>query len=183
MRFWLAMLMVAGLTVASFAKTAIQIGGGGCFYGDAIGFTLNAGFEQNLSGWMKMFGMSADNAVFDRLMIAGGLNLDATPVEITVVTIAPELVFGYEVKLSDFTGYAIPFSATPYLGIGFPINIFGVQQSMAVSGGVLTRVGLKAGYAITPQLEAGLGFDYKMNITGVFMGYIGLYGFVNIVLQ
>jgi hypothetical protein len=174
------LLIIAGTVLLtanlSYPKSAVDFGGGVCLFGDAMGFSIQAAFKQNLGGWMSMFGSPMNGGIADDLFVSVGLNTDFVPVEFGITTIEPGISGSYRIKL--FEG----LSLYPAIGLGVPINIFTLKGVSTTSAGFMLRAGGRAGYQIMESLEAGIGADYRMNLTGVYIGSVGVFAYASLTI-
>ncbi len=177
MKRTIGIFVLLSIASSGYALGRVDLGIGGAFYSDAIGFTVNAGYSRSLAGWGALFGGSTENASFflQRFIAGAGLTANLVPISFSIYTINFELKSAFQVKLSDFSGSELPLSFYPYVNLGTPLNLFSYQGNSAANGGFMLSAGLKSGYLIGGKIEAGLGCEYQMNLTGMYIGSLGAY--------
>lgn len=179
---FITIVMLLFVATATYAQKRIDVGIGTCFYGDAIGLSINTAFTASLNTWGQMFGSKSEGSSLftQRFMLGAGNHIDVLPFSFSLYTITIDVITSWHFKLSDIAkDSTFALSMYPYITIGVPINILkGPENSMTISG-FITTMGLKLGYAIIPKLEMGLGFEYKINISGMYIGSLGLYGYAS----
>ncbi|OHD53783.1 MAG: hypothetical protein A2Y33_02705 [Spirochaetes bacterium GWF1_51_8] len=182
-----AIILIGGLFLffnPLYSKGALDFGAGVCIYGDAMGFTVRAAYQESLNGWMSLFGSPSSGGFGDDFLLAAGLNTDIVPVEFGITSIEPEITALYRLGIIRNGAAEAPgnISIYPYLGIGVPINIFTLQGSSSSGAGFMLRAGAKAGYRIMESFEAGFGAEYRMNFAGIYIGSVGVYAFASLTL-
>jgi len=141
-----------------------------------MGFSVQASFKQSLGGWMTMFGSTVSGGIADNLFISAGVGCDFVPLSFGITTIEPGITGSYRIVL--FEG----MSLYPAVGLGVPINIFTLRGAATTSAGLMIRAGGRAGYQLMESLELGIGADYRMNLTGVYIGSVGIFAYASLTL-
>jgi hypothetical protein len=170
-RFVFTVVFIAGFSTLSFSNLRIDFSPGAGFYGDAVGGTAFISVTPSVSWWADIFGRRIQGVIVDNLYIGLGSHIDILPYDFSLYTISADFVFSYNIKIAS-----LPVSIMPYITLGVPFNIFIASSGDGiVAPGFLTAIGGKAGYAITEKFEAGIGGEYRINVSQMFIGSIGAY--------
>jgi hypothetical protein len=165
---------------AAYPSGRLEFGAGGAFYADAVGLNLNLGYSRSLSDWAKAFASGAGTVTLfsERFYLGLGATVNIVPRDFSVYTFDFEIRTGYQVRLSDLTEISFPLALYPYLNIGTPLNLFSNGGGSTANGGVMFVPGLKIGFLLAEgKFDAGFGVEYQANLTGYFIGSIGLYAY------
>lgn len=178
-------LLFVFMSAAAYPSSRIDFGAGGAFYADAAGLTVNAGYVRSLSDWAKTFSSGAGTVSLfsERFYLGLGVTANIVPQDFSVYTFDFEIRTGYQLKISDLSESAFPLAFYPYLNVGTPLNLFSTGGASTANGGLMLAPGLKAGFILAEgKFETGLGVEYQANLTGYFIGSIGLYAYGALIL-
>lgn len=153
--------------------SALDVGIGGCFYGDAVGLTYNAAYSKTLSGWFGGSGTLSEN-----LSLGGGISGDLVSQDLRLILINFEAVASYRFELSVGT-IGLPVGFSPYFALGVPLTIVSISGNSATTAAVMGRLGGKFLYDFD-SFSTGIGFEYKLSfIPGQAIGSMGLFAVFN----
>lgn len=166
-----------------FDKTArIDLGLGAAFYNDAIGINAGFCFQMSLGNWIGIFNKDHIPSLFaQRFLLGVGTTANIVPISFSVYSINMGLSLAYQIKLSDIAETQIPLSTYSYLLLGAPINSFSTGNDSIVSSGFSIDAGQKLGYQIGKHFEIGIGVEYQMNFTSIYIGSLAVYGYGSII--
>lgn len=156
-----------------------DLGVGMAFYNDAVGLNLSLDFQMSLGDWIRIFNRDyVPSFAAQRLLLGVAGSGNIVPISFSIYSFNIGLIGSFRLKLSDFGDTEIPLSSYSYVQLGVPINAFATDSQSVVAGGFAVNVGEKIGYRIHSHFEVGVGVEYQMNFTSVYIGSLstGIYG-------